>query len=111
MKHYFGGILRKIYKPSEKFFIKSPYPYLPKCTDPLKGVEGGSFSHIFTLRQYCENTGHSKGKKKKKINAETINSRLMGFRIFLTSPVRAREQIFQKRNILSPLWFFIGYYQ
>jgi hypothetical protein len=38
MKHYFGGILRKIYKPSEKFFIKSPYPYLPKCTDPLKSV-------------------------------------------------------------------------
>jgi hypothetical protein len=25
MKHYFGGILRRIYKPSKKFFIKSPY--------------------------------------------------------------------------------------
>jgi hypothetical protein len=30
--------LKKINKPSEKFFIKSPYPYLPKCTDPLKEV-------------------------------------------------------------------------
>jgi hypothetical protein len=36
MKHHFGGILSGIYKPSEKFFIKSPYPYLPKCTDPPK---------------------------------------------------------------------------
>ena len=35
MKHYFGGILRRIYKPSKKFFIKSPYPYVSKCTDPL----------------------------------------------------------------------------
>jgi hypothetical protein len=26
----------KGYKPSKKFFIKSPYPYLSKCTDPLK---------------------------------------------------------------------------
>jgi hypothetical protein len=25
MKHYFDGILRRIYKPSKKFFIKSPY--------------------------------------------------------------------------------------
>jgi hypothetical protein len=36
MKHYFGGILRRIYEPSKKFFIKSPYTYLSKCTDPLK---------------------------------------------------------------------------
>ena len=28
MKHHFDGILREIYKPSKKFFIKSPYPYL-----------------------------------------------------------------------------------
>jgi hypothetical protein len=38
MKNYFGGKLRRIYEPSKKFFIKSPYPYLSKCTDPLKGV-------------------------------------------------------------------------
>jgi hypothetical protein len=36
MKHYFAGILRRIYKPSKKFFIKSPYPYRSKCTDPKK---------------------------------------------------------------------------
>ena len=36
MKHHFGGILRRIYKPSRKFSIKGPYPYLSKCTDPLK---------------------------------------------------------------------------
>ena len=35
MTHHFGSILRRIYKPSKKFFIKSPYPYLSKCTDPL----------------------------------------------------------------------------
>jgi hypothetical protein len=38
MKHYFAGILRIIYKHSKKFFIKSPYPYLSKCTEALKGV-------------------------------------------------------------------------
>jgi hypothetical protein len=53
MKHYFGGILRKIYKLSEKFSSKRPYPYLSKCTDPLNGYaqkfkttsysDGGSF--------------------------------------------------------------------
>jgi hypothetical protein len=35
MKHYFDGILRRIYKPSKQFFIKSSYLYLSKCTDPL----------------------------------------------------------------------------
>jgi hypothetical protein len=36
MRHYFDGILRGIYKPCEEFFIKSPYPYLSKCTEALK---------------------------------------------------------------------------
>jgi hypothetical protein len=34
MKHYFDGILMGIYKPSKKFFIKSPY--LSNSTDPLR---------------------------------------------------------------------------
>jgi hypothetical protein len=31
----------------------------------LRWVEGRPSWHIFTLRQYCENTGHGKGKIKK----------------------------------------------
>ena len=38
MKHYFGGILRRIYKPCKEFFIKSPYPYLSKCTEALNVI-------------------------------------------------------------------------
>jgi hypothetical protein len=36
MKQYFGGILRRIYKPCIEFFIKSPYPNLSKCIEALE---------------------------------------------------------------------------
>ena len=38
MKNDFDGILRRIYLSIEKFFIKSPYRYLSKCTEALKAV-------------------------------------------------------------------------
>jgi hypothetical protein len=44
MKHYFGGILRRIYKPSKKFFIKSPwsitYGHFKKKSETLKITYG-----------------------------------------------------------------------
>ena len=39
MNHHFDGILGRIYKSTEKFFIKSPYRNLSKCTEALK--QGG----------------------------------------------------------------------
>jgi hypothetical protein len=55
MKHYFDGILKRIYKPSKNFFTKSAYPYLSNSTDSLK------FHYIFfvmnlvlILHRLCE---------------------------------------------------------
>ena len=68
MKHYFGGILRRIYKPCEKFLIKSPYLYLSKCTAvhrPPKTIEDQSYKKYSDMIE--------KGKIVKKLDIEIFN--------------------------------------
>ena len=54
MKDNFDGILRRIFHPSKKFFMKSPYAYLSKCIDPLKP---NNTSYSFLIVIICNNFG------------------------------------------------------